>query len=233
MADVYTAGNGLRVRSFLGDVVVPALAALDADVERWANSEEGGAPFAHADAQELVRVTTQAFCLSIHSLFERQLRRWLSGCVASLGFTPERARTARERNLSRLDFLLEDVRGLSMRVFYSWPELRQLELLTNACRHGDGDSAIRLFEQHPELWPDWATAAIVLPGQTTPVLPPAPPSFDSIVIPRDWLARFVDAIAWFWDDAKYVYLNSIQPTHDAVQHTMLRLSQERNARPAR
>src|SRR5258708_26121003 len=52
-------------------------AYLDADVERWANTEENGAPFAHADVPELARAITEAFCLSIHSLFERPLRRWL------------------------------------------------------------------------------------------------------------------------------------------------------------
>lgn len=233
MADVYSTGNGMRVRSFLEDVVEPALASLDADVERWAASEEGGAPFALADAQELVRATTEAFCLSIHSLFERQLRRWLGGCVTSLGGTPERAETVRKGNFNRLDWLLREVRGLSMRGFYSWPELRRLELVGNACRHGDGDSAIQLFKQHPELWPSWATTPFVLPGQTEPLAPPTSPSFDNIVIPRNWLGRFVDAIAWFWDDAEYIYLNSIQPTHNAVQDSMLRLNQERKFRPAR
>lgn len=223
LADVDTAFNRLRVRAFLQDVVEPALGSLDADVERWANTTEGGAPFAHADAQELVRATTEAFCLSIHSLFERQLRRWLGGCVVSLAFTQEREDRARKGNLGNLDGLLEEVRGIPLHTFYSWPALKRLELLANACRHGDGDSAARLFDQHPELWPAWATRSFQLPGQPEPVVPMLPPSFESIVVPREWLRDFVEAIAYFWDDTEYVYLNSIAPTHDQVQKRMTEL----------
>lgn len=230
LSDVQTAGNGLRVRAFLRDVVESAFRSLDADVEKWANTDEGGAEFAHADAQELVRTTTEAFCLSMHSLFERQLRRWLSDCVASLGFTPERMDTARTGNLGRLGGLLHEVRGIPLSAFYSFPDLKRLELLANACRHGDGESAARLFKRHPELWPDWATVPTLLPGQVEPVARILPPSFDSIAVPREWLAQFADAIAWFWDDTEYIYLNSLQP-HDRIRKRMAELQQQRVARP--
>ncbi|TDG02310.1 hypothetical protein E1N52_40390 [Paraburkholderia guartelaensis] len=120
LSDVHSSGNGLRVRAFLRDVVGPAFRSLDADVEKWANADDGGAEFAHADSQDLVRATTEAFCLSMHSLFERQLRRWLSGCVGSLGFTQERLNTARKGNLGRLDRLLHEVRGVPLSAFYSF-----------------------------------------------------------------------------------------------------------------
>lgn len=100
------------------------------------------------------------------------------------GFTPERMDTARTGNLGRLGGLLHEVRGIPLCAFYSFPNLKRLELLANACRHGDGDSAARLFKRHPELWPDWATMPMLLPGQLEPVAPVLPPSFDSIVVPR-------------------------------------------------
>ncbi|SPA23708.1 conserved hypothetical protein [Cupriavidus taiwanensis] len=231
-SDVQTSGNGLRARAFLRDVVHPALLALDMDVEKWANSAEGGAPFAHADAQELGRTTTEAFCLAVHSLFERQVRRWLSGCVTALAFTQERIATVRKGNLGRLDGLLAEVRGIPMSAFYSFPDLKRLELLANACRHGDGEAAMRLYEQHPSLWPDWATGQFLTPGYLEPVIPALPPSFDSIVVPRHWLSQFVDAIAWFWDDTEYLYLNALQP-HDRVLMRMDQLRQQRAARPPR
>jgi len=234
LADANTAFNGLRVRAFLQDVVEPALATLDADVERWANTTEGGAAFAHANAQDLTRATTEAFCLSIHSLFERQLRRWLGGCVVSLAFTPERLRVARRENLEKLDGLLQEVRGIPLHAFHSWPDLKRLELLANACRHGDGTSADRLFDQHPEFWPEWATTSFLLPGQTEPVMPVVQPTFESIVVPRESLRNFVEAIAWFWDDTEYIYLNSLPTgtTDHNVQASMARLCQGWEARPA-
>lgn len=231
-SDVHTSGNGLRARAFLQDVVRPALQALDTEVEKWARSNDGGAPFAHADAQELVRTTTEAFCLAMHSLFERQIRRWLIGCVGSLGFTSQRMATAQGGNLNRLDGLLAEVRGIPLSAFYSFPDLKRLELLANACRHGDGNSAERLYEQHPELWPDWAARPLLMPGQSATIAATSPPSFDHIAVPRDWLDQFVDAIVWFWDDAEYVYLHTLQP-HDGALKRMELLRQQRLARPRR
>jgi len=189
-ANIETAGNGPRVRAFLRDVVEPALTAPDADIERWANTKEGGAPFAHADTRELVRATTEAFCLSVHSLFERQLRRWLAGCVFSLAHTLERVETAEKRSVNSLNALLHEVRGIGLSEFYSWPNLQRLELLANACRHGDGDSARRLFKRHPELWPNWPPMPFLVPGETDLVVPACPPSFNSIVVPRKRLHGF-------------------------------------------
>ncbi|WP_343665008.1 hypothetical protein [Paraburkholderia tropica] len=233
LADIEAAGNALRVCTFLRDVVEPALAALDADIERWANTTEGGAPFAHADAKELLRSTTEAFCLSIHALFERQLRRWVSGCVVALGASPERIGRARNKNLNNLDQLMREVRGVPLRTFDSYPDLLRLQTLANACRHGDGDSAQDVFKQFPELWPEWAIAPVPMPGQSLSHVPPAPPSFDSIVIPRQWLLDFVDAVAWFWEDVEYVHCGSLNDPNPSANHRLTALRQSRMERPAR
>ncbi|HDR9033384.1 TPA: hypothetical protein QDB07_000833 [Burkholderia vietnamiensis] len=233
LADVETAGNALRVRAFLRDVVEPALTALDADIQRWAAETEGGAPFAHQDAKELLRSTTEAFCLSIHSLFERQLRRWISGCVVALAASPERMGRARNKNLNNLDGLLREVRGVPLRAFDSFPDLLRLQLLANACRHGDGDAAQHVYEQFPELWPGWAISPVIVPGQSVPYVPPTPPSFDSIVVPRQWLRDFVDAVAWFWEDVEYVHCNSLIDGNPSAQHRLTALRQARAARPTR
>ncbi|MGF6571129.1 hypothetical protein ABH945_003250 [Paraburkholderia sp. GAS333] len=79
--DVQTVLHRPRVRAFLSDVVKPALAAIDADIQRWATTQEGGWMFAVADGEALLQATVQAFCLSIQSLWERQLRYWLSACI--------------------------------------------------------------------------------------------------------------------------------------------------------
>lgn len=54
--------------------------------------------------------------------------------------------------------------------------MKRLELLANACGHGDGESATQLFKRHPELWPDWGTMVTPLPERlelAAPILPPS------------------------------------------------------------
>jgi len=54
---------------------------------------------------------------------------------------------ARRDSLAKLDDLLNEVPGIPSNAFYSWPALKRLDLLANACRHSDGDSAVWLFDQ--------------------------------------------------------------------------------------
>jgi hypothetical protein len=67
--------------------------------------------------------------------------------------------------------------------FYSFSDMKRLELLANACRHGDGESATQLFKRHPELWPDRPTTITPLSDGLELAAPILPPSFDSIVVP--------------------------------------------------
>ncbi|CAG9220239.1 MULTISPECIES: hypothetical protein [Burkholderia] len=230
LADIESAGNALRVRAFLRDVVEPALAALDADIDRWANITEGGAPFAHQDAKELLRSTTEAFCLAIHSLFERQIRRWLAGCVCAFAHSKERIERAQNGNLNVMSILLKEVRGIPLSTFDSYADLQRLQLLANACRHGDGDSASRLFKRHPELWQDWPPMPMILPGQAEPYVYGGSPTFDRIVVPRQWLRDFVDAVAWFWEDVEIVHCNSLNGPNPSASHRLAALHQARAAR---
>ena len=140
--------------------------------------------------------------------------------------------TAQSGNLNRLDALLAEVRGIPLSAFDSFPDLKRLELLANACRHGDGNAAERLYSQSPELWPDWIARPRLISEQGELIAPVSPPSFDYIVVPRHWLDQFVDAIVWFWDDAEYVYLNALQP-HDGALKRMELLHKQRLARSPR
>lgn len=230
LADIEPVGNAMRVRAFLRDVVEPALAALDANVERWANETEGGAPFAHQDAKELLRSTTEAFCLAIHSLFERQIRRWLAGCVYVLAYSKDRIERVQRGNLSVMNVLLNEVRGVPLSAFDSYDDLQRLQLLANACRHGDGDSAARLYKRHPELWPNWPPMPTMLPEQTEPYVYSGPPSFDHIVVPRQWLRDFVDAVEWFWQDVQIIHCNSLPRPNTGADHSLALLHKARAAR---
>ena len=230
LADIESTGNAHRVRAFLRNVVEPALASLDADIERWAAETEGGAPFAHQDAKELLRSTTEAFCLAIHSLFERQIRRWLAGCVYALAHSKDRIERAQGGNLNAMNVLLNEVRGVPLSRFDGYADLQRLQLLANACRHGDGDSANRLYKRHPELWPDWPPAPMMLPGQAEPYVYTGPPTFDRIVVPRQWLRDFVGAIAGFWEDVEIIHCNSLPDPNPSAGHRLAVLHRARAER---
>ncbi|MBN3761247.1 hypothetical protein [Burkholderia sp. Ac-20365] len=212
--DVTEFGNGRRVRAFLDDVVNPSLIALDRQIADW-QERGGGAPFAIADIQALTRQTTQAFCLSIHSLFERQLRRWIAGAVHRFGPTPERIDVATNRRLEQLDTLLAETRGIALRAFDSWDDISLLELVADACRHGDGRSAGRLFKLKPHFWPPLYQETPVMPGMRPQVRPTSHPPMDAIEIPRDQLQRFVEAIDRFWLDVELIHCNSCISPQDA------------------
>ncbi|WP_447797997.1 hypothetical protein [Pseudomonas moraviensis] len=80
MADVYTYRYGPIAKDFLTLVVNPSLDALDAQVKHWQESEDPVSEFIISDLSELILKTRMAFCLSIQSLWEQQIRTYLAGC---------------------------------------------------------------------------------------------------------------------------------------------------------
>jgi hypothetical protein len=229
-ADVQIGIHRHRTRAFLKDVAKPALAALDADIEHWATTREGAWMFAKADAEALFRVTIQAFCLSIQSLWERQLRNWLSACITPGPKSTLQRRTAQHGTMDKLSALLVELRGIPLTAFSTWDEPDLLQRVANACRHGDGSSAVELFRSNPELWPNWSSAPLALPTDDPPMGPPPPPSFEQAVLPRELLDRFVEAIVGFWEDVDYVRLNSIERPDDNIWAEMNRLRGRRMSR---
>lgn len=229
-ADVQTSLYRPRVRAFVNDVVKPALAALDADIEHWATTQEGGWMFAKADAEALLRATIQAFCLSIQSLWERQLRSWLSACINPGPKSMQQHRTAQHGTMDKLSALLAELRGIPLTAFSTWDDLDLLQRVGNACRHGDGSSAVELLRSNPELWPGWSSAPLPFPFEESPIGPPSPPSFEQAVLPRELLDRFAAAIVGFWEDVDYIRLNSIERKHDQIHAEMERLRGKRRTR---
>ncbi|MPV65603.1 hypothetical protein [Burkholderia sp. BE17] len=228
--DVQLALHRPRVRAFLNDVVHPALAAIDADIEHWATTQEGGWMFAVADGQALLQATIQAFCLSIQSLWERQLRNWLNACIVPGPQSVRQRRTARGGSLSELSDLLLELRGIALTAFPSYMDLDLLQRVGNACRHGDGWSAVALFRSNQELWPNWSSDPFPWPADNPPVGPPPPPSFEQAVLPRELLDRFANAILGFWEDVAYIRLNSLRQKDERILADLDALRRSREAR---
>ncbi|WP_175761484.1 hypothetical protein [Burkholderia anthina] len=186
--------------------------------------------YAVADGQALLQATVQAFCLSIQSLWERQLRNWLNSCIVPAPQSMRQRRTARDGSLSELSGLLLELRGIALTAFPSYADLDLLQRVGNACRHGDGRSAIALFRSNQELWPNWSSAPFPWSDDNPPVGPPPPPSFERALLPRELLDRFATAITGFWEDVEYIRLHSIETKHHQIHVEMERLRGQRRTR---
>jgi len=219
--------HALRVRAYYKEVIQPALITLDAQIEAWKGNPDGGAPFVEDDARQLRRATIEAFCLAIQSIWERQLRGYLQTCDP-LG------RSGIDFHLATWNDLQEAfsrLRGIRMDAFDSFPVLDLLQLVGNACRHGDGPAARALFDRRPEFWPIWEKlieATWAMPEGGEPLVGPAP--FGMVEFPAAFLQQATEAIAWFWKDVEYIYLASIARPTPEVPRLMEEMREERRKR---
>ena len=223
-ADAYAQGNSEIAAGFLSSVVSPSLFALERMKEEFGewNDEVAGA-FAGADHSHLMRSTVMAFCLSIQSLWEQQIRRYLITCAHSLKMTDVLTTDLESKSWGpKFDALFLKVRGRRLPDFDSYPRLTLLHMLGNACRHGDGKSSRALYAVHPELWPP-QHPSFPLPDGTNP-------PFSSIVIPVSLLSSFVDAIVLFWMDMERYGLESFW---DGDKHVGERIESLKIARTSR
>jgi hypothetical protein len=231
-ADRYLGLHANAVRLYLDRVVKPALDAIDAQHAELATSDEPGAEFMQADVEDLRRSTVEAFALAIQSLWERQLREFLKGCAREKKRDDAFVASLATANWTRLVKSFGELRGLPMEAFDSFEDLGLLQLLGNACRHGDGESARLLYERWPDLWPMWPPALPELWSGPPLQNLPAHPLFAEISVPRALLDRLGHAVIWFWEDHNYVYTNSIQRKHESVARTLQGMREERARRPA-
>jgi hypothetical protein len=223
-ADVQTSKHDLTIHSYLDDVIVPALATLDAKISELGVSDWPGHQFAQADMEAMKREATLAFGLSIQSIWDRQLRSYLRGCANELRPGEPIAGKIDKANWKDLQKLFRRLRGINLDEFPSFPLLDTLQHLGNACRHGDGDSAVELHRLRPDLWP---VITPMPPGFGEPQLGPAPPPAASMEVPVTALREFVTAIAAFWRDAEYIYNESIERKHENLEAHLVKQRTER------
>lgn len=226
-ADAYAHNNGDTVQDFLSLVVQPSLAALERKRQELAADEEDAvARFALFDHVQLIGQTHRAFALAIQSLWEQQIRSYLICCLGRHtieGVTPKKLESAMWG--AKLNALFFKVRGVELSSFDSYPALTQLQMLGNACRHGDGDSARDLHTLHPELWP----APIQFPWLDSSMEPPPPPKppVQHLQITLEILTRYVSAIALFWLDMDRLGMESLLDKQPDIQHRVTELLERR------
>lgn len=177
--------------------------------------------------EDVLAETKLAFCLAIQSVWERQLRGYLYGCAEELrpgegiGAKVERA------NWPGLCALFRELCGIRIEAFPSFGELDTLHHLGNACRHGDGASVAELTQRCPDWWPVYTP----LPPEFGPSPPPRQ-TVAAMSVPVERIVIFVGAIVGFWDDAAYIYHESIANKHESLERQLVRERIERAWRPA-
>lgn len=225
-ADVAASKHGITVRSFFDDVVVTAIQTLEDKVGALGRSDDPGDVFAQSDAEDVLRATKMAFALSIQSIWERQLRGYRCGCAKELRPNDSLATKAERGDWNRLCELFFELRGIGLEDFPGFNELDTLHLLGNACRHGDGPSAIELAKRCPDLWRAYSPMPFDDVSHKV-----AHPPIALMDVSMDRLQAFVVAIVTFWDDAEYIYNESIERKHPCLQARLARERAERSWRP--
>ena len=174
---------------FYRKVIGPALVefAPGPDMIGGAAADEDGS-FARAEAHTrnaLCWEIRRTFGLTISALFERQLRSWLAHHAPNLRDAIEKP------SLLNLELLIGRIRGIALEDAGAEvaDDVRELWLVANAVRHGEGPSLKKLAKAVPGLW-------VHLPANARE-LGRAPPIDDMRLKACD-LHRYTHATMKFW-----------------------------------
>ena len=212
-ADGWASSNQLTLRLFMDEVVDPALATLETQIVALSKSAGAGDAFRCIEMREILRATVMAFCLSIQSIWERQIRFYLAQSIGELGssYPPHGVQEGKwEGHFTKLRIIRPET-------FKCYAELWTMEILANVCRHGDGRSATELWKKNKEFWP--ATSPLPSVPGFPPMTPPDPTkalSSAAIVIPPRRLRSFAAAIVDFWEEIRYFSMEAIKDKHPSL-----------------
>jgi hypothetical protein len=205
---------------FRDNVVIPSIRALSEKIDEIEGSEEPEAVFLIGDLKELKRKTIEGYIIAIQSMWERGLRGMLANCELRLcnGNALEMLKTAPwSGKLGNLKEQFQRLMGISIQSFGSYEDLDFLQALGNAIRHGDGNSARRVYKLSPSLWPVWShSVQDALLGLPVRDREDVTPSFDLIELSPEVLAQMIQSVLWFWEDVENVRCNSFKRKHDSV-----------------
>lgn len=218
-----TSSHVVSLYHFRNQVVLPSLGALSEKIDELHASDDPGSIFLASDFNELKRKTAEGYIIAIQSMWERGLRGMLASCESRIcnGSDLEALKTAtwsgRSKNLQ--DHFLRLV-GIPIQSFSSFSDLDFLQTLGNAIRHGDGNSARRIYQMTPSLWPsqhklEQATFIELMEVEVEKSVADFPP-FDEIEIPLVVVDQMIMSVMWFWEDIENLRCNSFRRKHDSV-----------------
>lgn len=225
-ADIYTGAHGATAWSFFDDVIVPSTDLLEDKIATLGGSDDAVSEFAKVDTQSVLQETKKAFGISLQSIWERQLRGYLSSCAKELEPISNLGAKVEKANWHALCELFESLRGIQLQDFPDYWELDTLQHLGNACRHGNGNSANEVMKRCPEFW------------QVCPKVPFPIAQSEAIIaqvevmnVSVDRLSKFAGAIAGFWDDVRYINTESISTKSSYLEKVLAQERRERSWLP--
>ncbi len=225
-ADVLTHAYDRTAQAFLDEVIRPAFAALDARLQALKADEDPCIVFVIADHEVLTEQTALALALAIQSMWERQLRAYVGGCAGELKIA-QAIKQSSSNAWKDVEEAFELTRGISLREMPRYADLSLLHVLGNVCRHGPGKSLAALWRDHEALWPSRgerdAAARALSPG----VEPDNSPSMFGLTISLELLESFTSAIVEFWNEANYIYMESIERKHESLEQRLAVMREER------
>jgi len=156
----------------------------DASIDRW------------EDVRLAQLELHRSFALALNGLWERNFRQHLWHSAATMHWEDETLETIEHGPWPALLNAFEAVRGFSLSVFPTYPQLRLLHLVGNVARHGNGRGTAALYREHPELFLEHDVTSgwfsyFTLGGEPKH-------SIRRLDISFDQLRAFKDAITEFW-----------------------------------
>lgn len=196
------------MQDYWAHVAAPALASAEQEAQRWLDASDAdlSALFIHAEKVDQHLVTAFGMALSLQSIWERQLRRYLVACA---GQDPALVHKIQMAPWLQLQEHFAQLRGVPLQAFITFAELDLLSVLGNVCRHGNGKSADGLWRAHPDLWP-------YSEGQGNGPTP----AVEHMHIPTRLLARLADGVVQFWSFIDYLYTENLQSKHASVERDL-------------
>lgn len=136
----------------------------------------------------------RAVALTLNSEWQNDAVEWLSETQAFKhhGETDYKAFRANS-SPKEIDKHVKKLRGCGVASFPEYPTIIELQLVTNAIRHGPGPSLERLHAAHPELWVETGDAVRLRPWYL-----PADEPMPRFHVKTEDLTRYKDAVCGFW-----------------------------------
>ena len=215
-ADVHMHNNGNIAADFMNDVVNPSVLIVKDKLARLQNSEDMMDVFLVSDAEILLSSTTTAFCLALQSIWERQLRKYLSACAKEMKLSSNVVALAESHKWPKVLALFKIIKGVPIDHFEAYQELELLHYLGNICRHGNGTTSRNLETKHPNFW---SSEYRMFSDAGSDLLVDGMSGGFSIFLQR--LKIFSDSITSFWEECVYLYNESIYPKHESLEFKLV------------
>lgn len=127
--------------------------------------------------------------LAIQAIWETQFRRWLRACALEAHGDDRHGANIKRLPIDRLDGLLLSLRGVRLMDVPGGTILRELMLVGNVVRHGDGPSAAQLVATAHDIW----TSDPEIGGGAM-----SEENADKLAVNDARLKRYAEAVQQFW-----------------------------------